>query len=95
MPSGPGVFPFFNIFSVRLILAFEGGLSTGGSLLMISLKCSSHLNRKSASLFTVLPYLSFTGFKGFRLSPPVFLLCRIVPSDIFCMLPFQLVLLGH
>ena len=84
MPSDPGVFPSFNIFSALLISAFEGGfvltlnnisaigmsgLSAGGSLLRISLKCSSHLYLWSASLFMVLPSLSFTGFEGFLLFP--------------------------
>ena len=81
MPSGPGFFPSFNIFSSLLTSAFDGGfvltlnnisaigLSAGGSLLRISLKCSSHLDLCSASLFMVLPYLSFTGFEGFLLFP--------------------------
>ena len=84
MPSGPGIFPSFNVFSALLISAFEGGfvltlnnisaigmsgLSAGGSVLRISLKCSSHLDLCSASLLMVLPSLSFTGFKGFLLFP--------------------------
>ena len=83
-PSGPGVFPSFNVFSALLISAFESGfvstlnnisaigmsgLSAGGSLLRISLKCSSHLDLCSTSLFMVLPSLSFTGFEGFLLFP--------------------------
>ena len=69
IPSGPGVFPSFKIFSALLISAFEGrfmltlnnisaigmsGVSVGGSLLRISLKCSSHPDLCSASLFMVL-----------------------------------------
>ena len=84
MPSGPGVFPSFNILSALLISAFEGGfvltfnnisaigmsgLSVGGFLLRISLKCSFHLDICPTSLFKVLPSLSFTGFEGFLLFP--------------------------
>ena len=68
MPSGPGVFLSFNIFSALLVSAFEGGfvltlnntsaigmsgLSAYGSLLTISLKSSFHLDICSASLFKV------------------------------------------
>ena len=75
--SGPGVYLSFNIFSALLISAFEGGfvltlnnisaigmfgLSVDGSLLRISLKCSSHLDLCSTSL-------SFAGFEGFLLFP--------------------------
>ena len=82
--SGPGVYLSFNIFSALLISAFEGGfvltlnnisaigmfgLSADGSLLRISLKCSSHLDLCSTSLFMVLPSLSFAGFEGFLLFP--------------------------
>ena len=78
MPSRPGVVPSFNIFSALLISAFEGGfvltlnnisaigmsgLSAGGSLLRISLKRSSHLYLCFASLFKVLPSLSFPYFE--------------------------------
>ena len=67
-------------FSALLISTFEGGfvltlsnisaigmsgLSAGGSLLRVSLKCSSHLDLCSTSLFMVLPSLSFTGIEGF------------------------------
>ena len=60
MPSDHGVFPFFNIFNALLMPAFKGGfvltfnsisaigmygLSTVGSLLRFSLKCSFHLDR--------------------------------------------------
>ena len=70
------------------------GLSAGGSLLRISLKCSSHLDLCSASLLMVLPSSTFTGFEGFFLFPGSLLYLR-VPSCLFCALPFQLVLLGH
>ena len=84
MSSGPGVFPSFNIFSALIISAFEGGfvltlnnisaicmsgLSALGSVLRISLKCSSHPDLCSTSLFKVLPSLSFTGFERFLLFP--------------------------
>ena len=84
MPSGPGVSPSFNIFNALLVSAIKGGfvltlnnisaigmsgLSAGGSLLRIYLKCSSHFDICSASLFMVLPSLSFTGFEGFLLFP--------------------------
>ena len=45
------------------------GLSAGGSLLRVSLKCSSHLDLCSTSLFKVLPSLSFIGFERFLLFP--------------------------
>ena len=106
MPSGPGIFPSFNIFSALLISGFEGGfvltlkikkfaVSVGGSLLRVSLKCSSHLHLCSTSFFMVLPSLSYTGFERFLLSLLVFLLHHRIPSCLFCALPFQLVLLGH
>ena len=84
MPSGPGVFTSFNIFSALLISAFEcgfvltlntisaigmSGLSAGGSLLRIYLKCSSHVDLCSTSLFMVLSSMSFTGFERFLLFP--------------------------
>ena len=110
IPSGPDIFPSFNIFSALLISAFKGGfvltlntifaigmsgLSAGGSLLRITLKCSSHLDLCPASLFMVLPSLSFTGFDRFFLFPLVFLLYHRVSSCLFCALSFQLMLLGH
>ena len=45
------------------------GLSAGGSLLRVYLKCYFHLDICSTSLFKVLPSLSFTGFEGFLLFP--------------------------
>ena len=99
MPSGPGVFPFFNvIYSGLLISLFKGGFvvtfnsisaigmfgrSTGGCGLRISLMCSSHLDPSSSSLFMVLPSLFMVLPSLFMVLPSLFM---VLPS-LFMVLP--------